>query len=81
MKHTSISNNNGAFASVVNECERTRDLSSLFQVFFFVCVCVCSSRRLTHSVEKYPATLNIVVFDLHESPYMTSDPARTFMHS
>ena len=59
MRHTRISNNNGAFASVVNECERTRDLSSLFQVFF--CECVCSSRLLTHSVEKYPATLDIVV--------------------
>ena len=41
MKHTRISNNNGAFASVVNECEKTRDLSSLFQVFC-VSVCVCS---------------------------------------
>ena len=53
MKHTCISNNNGAFASVVNECEKTRDLSSLFQVFFLcVCVCVSSSRLLTNSVEK-----------------------------
>ena len=48
VRHTRISNNNGAFASVVNECERTRDLSSLFQVFF-LCVCVFLKASYTFS--------------------------------
>ena len=46
---------------------------SCVRVCVCVCVCVCvySSRLLTYSAEKYPATLNIVVrLDFQESPYM-----------
>ena len=57
VKHIRTSSNTGAFASFVNECEKgTRDLSSLFPVFF-----VCSSSLLTHLAEKYLAALNIAV--------------------
>ena len=78
---TVISNTKGAFASVVNECERTRDLSSLFQVFFFwVCVLLKASYTFSWKVSCYFEYF-CTTFDSHESPYMTSDPARTFIHS
>ena len=56
VKHTRNLNNTGAFASFVNACERTQEISQVYFKFF-----LCSSRLLTHSAEKYPATLNIVV--------------------
>ena len=69
--HTCISNNNGAFASVVNGCERTRDLSSLFfkASYTFIWKVSCYFEYCCKA------------FDLQESRYMTSNPARTFMHS
>ena len=54
VKHKHTSNNTDAFASFVNEYERAQEISQVYFQFF----CVCYS-RLTHSAEKYPATLNI----------------------
>ena len=79
--YTRTSNNTGAFASFVNEYEREQEISQVhFQYFFFFLMFFKASYTFSWKASCY-FEYCCNTFDLQESPYMTSDPAHTYIHS